>query len=308
MTLFLPSFILEDMEDKLSDLFSWAPDFWNFQLIQVDGQSITFGTVLTGIILFILGYFICKSISRQFAKKILSRFDIDQALQHTLQTFVFYILLVILTLFVLRLLHVPVTIFTVLGGALAIGVGFGSQNIVNNFISGLIIMIERPVKVGDIIEVGDVSGTVINIGARSTQIKTLDNTHYVIPNSTFLEQNVLNWTLSDDLVRTFVSVGVAYGSDARKVEELLKQAAQEEEKVLNYPEPVVVFSDFGDNALVFKLFFWTKIKDIMSLRALESALRFRINHLFNEAEIVIAFPQRDVHLDTPSPIKVEVLK
>ncbi|MCB0391712.1 MAG: mechanosensitive ion channel, partial [Bdellovibrionales bacterium] len=292
--------------DAILELFNniaWesVPDFWNVSLISVDGEKITLGEVITGILLFIMGYFICRSLSKEFEQRVLSRLDIDASLKHTLKTMMFYSLLVILTLFVLRLLNIPITIFAVLGSALAIGVGFGSQNIVNNFISGLILMIERPVRVGDIIETDGLKGSVENIGARSTIIKSMDNTHYVVPNSSFLEKNVLNWTLSDDVVRTKVNVGVAYGSPVRKVEELLKKSVSNNERILKYPEPLVLFADFGDNSLNFEIYFWTKVINVMQLRMLESYVRFQIDELFNENNIVIAFPQRDIHLDTSSP-------
>ncbi|MCB0342794.1 MAG: mechanosensitive ion channel [Pseudobdellovibrionaceae bacterium] len=288
--------------------FHWLPDFWDFNIATIDGKPITLGTVLTGIVLLILGYFLCRQLSRWFGRRVLSRLDIDESLKHTLQTIIFYVLLIILTLFVLRLLNVPVTIFTVLGGALAIGVGFGSQNIVNNFISGLIIMIERPVRVGDFIQLESLGGRVEHIGARSTRIKSLDNTHIVVPNSSFLEKNVLNWTLSDDLVRIKVAVGVAYGSDTERVENFLKQAAGEEDAILKYPEPIVVFADFGDNSLNFEVYFWTHLTDMMNIKLLQSRLRFRIDHIFREGGVVIAFPQRDVHLDTLRPLQVEVVQ
>lgn len=284
------------------------PDLWKIQLLSVDGKTITLGKVITGVVLFIMGYFICRSLSKEIDNRILSRLDIDASLKHTFKTMIFYSMLIILTLFVLRLLNVPITIFTVLGGALAIGVGFGSQNIVNNFISGLILMIERPVRVGDIIETEGLKGTVENIGARSTIIKSMDNTHYVIPNSSFLEKNVLNWTLSDDVVRTKVSVGVAYGSPTRRVEELLKLAVTGHERILKYPEPLVLFSDFGDNSLNFDIFFWTRVINVMQLKLLESHVRFQIDDLFRQNQIVIAFPQRDIHIDTLSPIQVQVVE
>ncbi|MCB0356768.1 MAG: mechanosensitive ion channel [Bdellovibrionales bacterium] len=288
--------------------WAWVPDLWNINLLSVDGKNITLGKVITGILLFIMGYFICRSLSREIESRLLSRLDIDASLKHTLRTMIFYSMLVILTLFVLRLLNVPITIFTVLGGALAIGVGFGSQNIVNNFISGLILMIERPVRVGDIIETEGLRGTVENIGARSTIIKSMDNTHYVVPNSSFLEKNVLNWTLSDDVVRTKVLVGVAYGSNVRKVEEMLKEAVSGNDRILKYPEPMVLFSEFGDNSLNFEVYFWTRVMNVMQLKLLESSVRFRIDELFNENNIVIAFPQRDVHIDTPRPLQVQITK
>lgn len=291
------------------DFLSWLPDFWNIQLLTVDHRTITLGKVITGVLLFVMGYFICRTISREIEKRVLSHMDIDASLRHTLRTIIFYFLLVILTLFVLRLLNVPITIFTVLGGALAIGVGFGSQNIVNNFISGLILMIERPVRVGDIVEVAEdnLKGTVEHIGARSTIIKSMDNTHFVVPNSSFLEKNILNWTLSDDVVRTKVIVGVAYGSDTKLVEKLLRESVQVHERVLKYPEPMVIFNNFGDNSLEFEIYFWTRVINVMQLKQLQSIVRYSIDEVFKNHNVVIAFPQRDVHFDSSSPIKVQVV-
>jgi small-conductance mechanosensitive channel len=136
------------------------------------------------------------------------------------------------------------TAFTVLGGALAIGIGFGSQNVMNNFISGLILMLERPVRARDVIEVDGNHGTIENIGARSTQIRSTDGRHIIVPNSFFLESNVVNWTLSDDLMRAKVSVGVVYGSPTRQVERLIRRAV-DEERVLKTPEPIIIFEEFG---------------------------------------------------------------
>jgi small-conductance mechanosensitive channel len=199
-------------------------------------------------------------------------------------------------------------VFTLAGGAIAIGIGFGSQKIVNNFISGLILLAERPIKVGDLIEVGETFGEVESIGARSTKIKSFDNFHIIVPNGAFLEQNVVNWTHSDNLVRVRLQVGVAYGSPTRRVEELIQQAVRELEEVVTPPEPIVLFDDFGDNALIFEALFWIIMKRPMDRRKALSAVRFRIDELFRENNIVIAFPQRDVHLDNLKPLQVRLLE
>ena len=196
----------------------------------------------------------------------------------------------------MKMANIPLTVFTVIGGALAIGFGFGSQNVVNNFISGVILMVERPVKVGDFVDVDGVFGSVDEIGMRSTRIKTFGNKHMIVPNSYFLEKNVLNWTLTDHFVRLPLRVGIAYGSDTEKAKELLLHAAQACKKVLNHKEQKVYFMDFADNSLNFELLVWIHLKDVMDRVEIESELRFKIDHLFREAGIVIAFPQRDVHL------------
>ena len=299
---------IEDMEnfvDYLS-ILDWLRDVWAFQITSVDGYPITVGKLVKGITLMIMGYFLCRSISREIEKKLLTRLDIDSSLRHTLRTIIFYFLLVVLTLFILRLLNIPVTVFTVIGGALAIGVGLGSQNIVNNFISGLIMMIERPVKIGDIVELDGLAGRVEYIGPRSTRIKTMSNTHMVVPNSTFLEKNVLNWTLSDDIVRLKVSVGVAYGTDSRLVEATLLESLKGIDKILKYPEPIVFFKDFADSSLVFDTHIWVKMYDPLQRFKLESEVRHSINAIFAEKNIVISFPQRDIHLHAEKPVQVQI--
>ena len=289
------------------DFLNSLSDLWYFKVITVGGKnSVTLGQLMTGIVLFLLGYFICRRLSRIIAKKILSRLDIEHALIATIETAIFYVMLIILSLFVLRLLNVPTEIFTVIGGALAIGVGLGTQNIVNNFFSGLILMMERPIRVGDFVEVDELFGTVEAIGARSTRIKSMDNTHVVVPNASFLEKNVFNWTLSDSLVRSSVKVGVAYGSETESVRKLLVESVREREFVLKYPQPSVVFADFGDNAMQFEIYFWTKLRDVSQIIRLQSSVRFRVEELFRQNGVVIAFPQRDVHLTTAAPLQIEM--
>lgn len=205
--------------------------------------------------------------------------------------------LVVLGLITLDLLSVPLTAFAFISGAVAIGVGFGAQNIINNFISGWILMWERPIKIGDFLEIGEVRGSVEAINTRSTRIRRVDGVHLLIPNSQLLENTVTNWTLVDSLVRTTVKVGVAYGSDVQLTEKLIFQAATEHPDVLKEPESMVLFDDFGDSALVFELNVWVYATAERGLRRIRSDLRFRIDALFREHDLVIAFPQRDVHVD-----------
>ncbi|MAE74467.1 MAG: mechanosensitive ion channel protein [Bdellovibrionaceae bacterium] len=289
--------------DTLVDLFV---SLWNFRLIAVDGKAITLGKLALGVFLLFVAHYLANRIAKTFEKRILDRLEIEQSLKASLSKISFYFLFVLMTVFVLHLINVPVTVFTVFGGALAIGVGFGSQNIVNNFISGLIIMIERPVNVGDLVEVDTLRGVVEEIGARSTKIKALDNTHYVVPNSAFLEKNVLNWTLSDDIVRSKVSVGIAYGADTHLAEKLLVDIAKKQGEVLSQPEPLVIFSAFGDNSLNFDLYYWSRMRSFMQLQRLASRIRFEIDDAFRQHNVVIAFPQRDIHIDTSSPIDVRL--
>ncbi|MCX2980971.1 mechanosensitive ion channel [Halieaceae bacterium IMCC14734] len=205
--------------------------------------------------------------------------------------------LVVLAFIVLDYLNVPLTAFAFISGAVAIGVGFGAQNIINNFISGWILMWERPIKIGDFLELNEVHGTVESIDTRSTRIRRVDGVHVLVPNSFLLENSVTNWTLVDRLVRTSVRVGVAYGSDVSKVTELLLLAADEHADVLKEPVRAVIFDDFGDSALIFELTVWVNAGAERSLRVIRSDLRYKITALFNENGVVIAFPQTDIHVD-----------
>jgi small-conductance mechanosensitive channel len=208
---------------------------------------------------------------------------------------------------VLSLLRIPLTAFAFVSGAIAIGVGFGAQNIINNFISSWILMTERPVRIGDFIEIDDSKGIVEEIGNRSTRIRRTDGVHLLVPNSQMLERKVTNWTLIDRDIRSTVRVGVAYGSPARKVEALIRQAVEADPEIKTEPAPVVIFEDFGDSALIFDVYFWAELTSERDQRLIRSGLRFRIDELFRENGIVIAFPQRDVHLGGQSPLEVRVL-
>jgi potassium efflux system protein len=284
---------------------AWA--VWRYEIAAVDHRPITVGKVLIGILLFALGLLLSRYLSRELGRRVLPRLGLEAGVAAALESLSFYVLVSLLTLLALNIINVPLTAFTLLGGALAIGLGFGSQNIVNNFISGLILFAERPIRVGDMIEVDGTYGVVEHIGARSTRVRSFNNVHIIVPNSSFLEKNVINWTLSDDRIRTQVTVGVAYGSPTREVARLIRKAVDEHAKVLKVPEPIVIFTEFGDSALIFNVYFWIRMRTQMDRRIVESDLRHRLDEMFHEAGITIAFPQRDVHLDSVRPVEVRVV-
>lgn len=291
------------------DIFQTLIEVWKFAILTVDGNAITVGTLAVGAFLFVMGVLISRTLSHKISDKLLSRFIQEKSSLHSLESVSFYILLIFFTLFALKIANIPLTIFTVLGGALAIGFGFGSQNIVNNLISGFILMIERPIKVGDFIEVDGLFGEIQDIGIRSTRILAFGNKHMIVPNSSFLDKNVHNWTHLDKNVRAMVRVGVAYGEDAEKVTELLERSVREcmqkHDKHTN-PETMILFHDFGDNALIFDTYFWMELSVLNDIRLMQSKMRYFIYKNCNEAGVTIAFPQRDVHIDTVSPLQVEV--
>lgn len=296
-----------DAAEVVAGAWSRVVSVWRWQITEVDSRSITLGMVILALLLLIAGYMASKRISQSFGRVLQQRFGLSGGAAAALQSIAFYLMVIAFVLWAMQLVSIPLTVFTLLGGVLAIGIGFGSQNVVNNFISGLILLVERPVKVGDLVEVDGTVGSVERIGLRSARVRSGDNTHIIVPNSTFLEQKVLNWTVTDDLVRTQVDVGIAYGSPTRKAEKLMMQALEEEPRIVQNMPKEVHFVEFGDNALHFRAYFWLRVKVPLDKQRLGSALRFRIDELFADAGIVIAFPQRDVHLDTLSPLQVRLL-
>ena len=292
--------------DWLASSWDVAKTCWQYELTAIDDQPITVGKVVVGFILLLLGYLLARRISRLLGTRVLPRLGMNEGASAALQTIAFYLLLATVGLFTLEMLHIPVTVFTFLGGAIAIGVGFGSQNVLNNFISGLILLAERPIRVGDLVEIDGLQGNIEQIGARSTRLKTGANLEIVVPNSKFLENNVTNWTLTDTRVRTSICVGVDYGSPTREVARLLQQAVEAHPQVLRQPEPFVLFQSFGDNTLNFEVFFWIATRTTTYRLRVESDLRFAIDDLLRAAKITIAFPQRDVHLDTSRPLEIRL--
>jgi potassium efflux system protein len=188
--------------------------------------------------------------------------------------------------------------------ALGVGIGFGLQEIVANFISGLIILFERPIRVGDYVSVGDTSGHVTRIQIRATTIQTRDRKELLVPNKEFITGRLLNWSLSDQVTRILIPVGIAYGSDVDKAMALVTEAAQENPRVLEEPLPFTAFEGFGDNTLNLSLRCF--IDSIDYRLPTISQLNQAINQKLNAAGIVIAFPQRDLHLDTTRPLEIHI--
>lgn len=298
---------MDDLWQAIKTQFDAFTQFWNFSIFTVSKDPVTLGELINGLILLFIFYLGSKKLSNFLAIHLFSKMRWGRSTQAIVQKIVFYFFIALSVLFVMSFLNIPMTIFTVIGGALAIGVGFGSQNIVNNFMSGIILMMEQPIRIGDLVELDGLYGVIEDIGPRSTRVKSANNTHIIVPNSSFLEKNVLNWTLSDSVVRSTVRVGVAYGSKIRKAEELLLKIAANTDSVLKSPEPNVIFEDFGESTLVFDMYFHAKIKSVIELKKIASHIRFEIDDEFKKAGICIAFPQRDVHLDQLKPLQIELL-
>ena len=277
--------------------------FWNITLWSGDGFDITVAKLVFAVSLFLAAFFLSGRLTDFLSRTLLSRFGLDSTAMMASRKILFFILMGALILAALDLVGIPLTAFAFLGGALAIGIGFGAQNIFNNLISGFILMFSEPMRVDDTIEIDGLFATVQEIGTRATRVKTFDNIDVLMPNSYFLNNKIVNWTLTDQKIRLRINVGVVYGSDARKVEELLLLAAHDHTRVLRNPEPFVVFREFGPSALEFTLYFWIDMTNASTLKV-SSDLRYRLIALFEKNGIKIAFPQMDVHLDTLSPVDI----
>ena len=313
----LCSLFLEDLRaeqdaysfaDNAELFWGWVLAAWEFEITESEGKAITVKKVVIGLALLLFGYLLSRALASLVAYRVLPRFGVSHAAASVLRSVMLYAMIVALFFVSLDVVNVPLTFFAFFGGAAAIGLGFGSQNLLNNFISGLILLVERPIRVGDLVNVDGIDANVEHIGARSTRVRTGSNLEILVPNSKFLENNVTNWTLSDTRIRTSVSVGVAYGSPVAEVIERLKQVIREQDKVLLTPEPIVLFQDFGDSSLAFEVHFWVQMKRIMDGAKVRSSVRAAIDEDFRKAGIVIAFPQRDVHIDMSSPLEVRLKK
>jgi potassium-dependent mechanosensitive channel len=293
--------------DQANQALDGLARIWNHHLLELDGAWITPGRIIIGLAVFAFGLWIARLTSRILVSRLLKGLRIDSSTALILRTLAHYCLVVVVLFFAFQTAGIPLTAFTIFGGALAIGIGFGSQNILNNFISGLIMLLERPIKPGDLVQIGDRIGVVQKIGARATQLTDYRGISHLVPNSHFLEQAVTNWHYTDDLVCATLQVGVAYGSDVALVRQLLHQVATDNDAIVTNPEPQVLFNDFGNDALAFELLTWTHARRVIDRRKVESDLRFALDAAFRTHNICIAFPQRDVHIDTASPIPVRVM-
>lgn len=244
--------------------------------------------------------------SRRLVRRPLGRWTrFDRGLQETIARVTGHLVLIVGFLFALQVLGVNLTSLAVVAGALGLGLGFGLQNIVNNFVSGLIILAERPIQLGDRVVVGDTEGDVVRIGARSTSVRTNDNIVLIIPNSEFISERVINLSHGDPRIRLRIPFGVSYESDVREVERLALGVAEASPAVLDNPAPDILFRGFGDSSLDFELRAWT-VESAHRPGHFRSNLYFALWDAFAENGVEIPFPQRDLHLRSlAEPLRFE---
>jgi len=266
--------------------------------VTVGQISISAGTVLLFGLVIWLSFKLSRFLRFVLAEEVFDRVELPQGVPGALSTLTHYIVLVIGFLIAVAAVGLDLTKFALIAGALGVGIGFGLQTVVNNFVSGLLLLFERPIRIGDKVQLGQMSGTVTTIGIRASTIRTWDGAEVIVPNGSLLESELVNWTLSDATRRIEVRVGVAYGTDPEEVLHLLEGAARSHSRVLASPEPQALFIGFGDSALDFSLRAWCRFEDMIEVA---SDLHVAVNRSLAEAGIEIPFPQRDLHLRTAVP-------
>ena len=266
----------------------------------VGDTHLSISAIVKLLILAIFTFIIARLISEGIKRSLLVRMGLDRGSREAISTIISYVFATFGCIFVLQGAGINLTSLTVLAGVVGIGFGFGSQNLASNFISGLTLLFEHQIRVGDFIEIDNLLGTVETISIRSTIIKTIDGLFVIIPNIKFVETNIINWSYRDPRCRLRIPVGVAYGSDPVIVTEALLIAARIESNVLSHPSPKVWFRGFGDNALNFELLVW--IDQPQESDAIKSAVNFLIDYEFRHRSIEIPFPQRDLWLRNPQEI------
>ncbi len=270
-------------------------DIWNMEVWVIEDNQIVVGELIIALGLLVGGFILIRLLSAWISRRFQKRFNMTAEAASLIQRVFFYLFFFLTILWVLKIVNIPLTAFAFLGGALAIAVGFGAEHLFNNFISGFFLIIQKPIKVGDIVELDD--GTVAlvkEIGTRHTRIQNFDGVDILLPNSYLLENKITNWTYADRKLRNKLSVGVSYSSDPKKVENLLLQAAREHGSVLTNPFPFVIFKEFADSSLNFDMYFWVDMRFASGL-TVGSELRYKVVELFREHNVEIPFPQMDVH-------------
>ncbi|MEK0182375.1 MAG: hypothetical protein EAZ78_04170 [Oscillatoriales cyanobacterium] len=269
-------------------------------LFYVGDAHLSIAAIIKLILLAIVSFFVARILSEGIKRSLLVRMGLDRGSQEAISTIIGYILATFGCIIVLQGAGINLTSLTVLAGVVGIGFGFGLQNLATNFISGLTLLFEHQIRVGDFIEIDNLLGTVENISIRSTIIKTIDGLFVIIPNIKFVETNIINWSYRDPRCRLHIPVGVAYGTDPVLVTEALLVAARKEPNVLSHPSPKVWFRGFGDNALNFDLLIWTD--QPQESDAIKSAVNFLIDYEFRNRNIEIPFPQQDLWLRNPQEL------
>ena len=303
--------------DSFSDSWALVTKVWQFNVAHYDvstfdGGTITkgvqLGTVIKALLFFGIAYYIAARVSRRLQGILIRRVHIGEAQASTMRNWVMILVGVGLAIATLNFLSIPLTVFAFFGGALAIGLGFGTQTLIKNFISGIIVLFERKIRVGDIIDVGGLSGTIAEINTRSSVLRGADGKETLVPNSVFLENRITNLTLTNRRVRKLLPIRVEYGTLPQKVMPILTDCVERHGLVLKEPAPVVTLEEFADAGLIFGIYYWTEFNSKTNGDVVASDIRIMIDKRFAEAGIKMPTPTRDFPIKTVSPLQFTLIK
>jgi small-conductance mechanosensitive channel len=268
--------------------------------ISLGSMSFSLGKIVLFVLIIWLSIIISRVIKVVLRKDVLNKLDLEKGVPRMITSITQFSLITLGLLMAVRSIGMPLDQLTIIFSAFSVGIGFGLQNIFNNLVSGVILLFEREVQIGDIIEVGDLMGTVNSMGIRSSHIRTFEGAEVIVPNGLLISKEVVDWTLSDKSRRIEIISGVAYGSDVHLVKKLLMEVIKKHPDVKPDPEPLVLFNAMGESSLDFRLLFWTdQFEQWLRIR---SEIIFAIHDTLYENDISIPFPQRDLHLKSVDPV------
>ena len=285
---------------QTQSFFKALSEIFTAELFLLGGQPVTLLLLIEIIVFTMIAWLVVWSIKEWIKRWFLVRFGFDRGSREAISSVIGYILAIFGFLIVLQEVGIDLSSLTVIAGAIGIGVGFAFKNLASNFVSGITLLFEQPIKVGDLVEVGDLLGTVEKISIRSTVVRTLTGVFVIVPNYRFADNDIVNWSYQDSKTGIKIPVNIAYGSDTVLVTEALLAAARKEPKVLSYPSPKVFFTGFGNSALEFELIVW--INNPREQLLITSALNFLIESELRHRSLQIPFPQRDLHIRNPEAL------
>jgi small-conductance mechanosensitive channel len=287
---------------KLSDVIEFVKYFMDFKLFEINKTAVTPSSILMFLVFIALFAVTSRVLQRVLRAQVFSRMSLDKGIQYTLTRITHYLIMVIGAVVAFQFIGIDLTGLAIILGFLSVGIGFGLQNITSNFVAGLILLLERPIKVGDRIMVGNQEGDVVEINMRSTTIRTVNNVAVIVPNSEFVSAKLENWSYGDETVRMDVNVGVSYESDLETVVRSLREVAAEHPEVLKNPAPDVLHIGFGDSAWNMRLRVW--LGDSQRHLEVQSEINCAIVRKFQQNRVEIPFPQRDLHVRSPLPLPI----
>lgn len=292
--------------EQVGEILQWIKDVLSYQLFHIGDYPLAVGAVVLAIIVFVATKYFAIAISRFILKPFFRRREVDVGRSYAISQIVVYIIYVTGVFTAFSLIGIQLSVLWAGAAALLVGVGLGLQQTFNDFFSGLLLLIEGPVEVGNVVEVDGFIGRVVEIGLRTSKVRSRDDIMIIVPNSHMVNHNIVNWTHHHSPLRFHIDVGVAYGSDVDLVSRVLEKAANEHPAVLERPVPRIMFTNFGNSSLDFRLHFYSQ--EPWRIEFVKSDIRFTIYRMFAANGIQIPFPQTDVWLRTPEDKLTEMPK